>query len=86
MQSVNYKILTGQGPSAPGGASDYRVRDELIGGFALVAYPAQYGASGIMTFLVNHEGVVYQKDLGPNTTVTAQAMTQFNPDGTWQPL
>ena len=55
----------------------------MIGGFALVAFPAQYGASGVMTFLVNHDGVVYQKDLGPKTRALAQAMKKFNPDGTW---
>jgi hypothetical protein len=56
----------------------------MIGGFALVAYPAQYGSSGIMTFMVNHDGVVYEKDLGPNTTARAQSMTKFNPDKTWK--
>jgi hypothetical protein len=81
-----YKILTGQGPNAPGGAYDYMVRDQMIGGFAMVAYPAQYGASGIMTFIVNHDGVVYQKDLGPDTTAIAQSMMQFNPDETWEKL
>jgi hypothetical protein len=81
-----YKILTGQGPNAPGGAYDYMVRDQMIGGFAMVAYPAQYGASGIMTFIVNHDGVVYQKDFGSNTTAMAQAMTLFNPDETWEKL
>jgi hypothetical protein len=81
-----YKILTGQGPSAPDGAYDYMVRGKMIGGFALVAYPAQYGSSGIMTFIVNHDGVVYQQDLGPNTTAMAQSMTRFNPDDTWKKL
>jgi Protein of unknown function (DUF2950) len=81
-----YKMLTGQGPSAPGGAYDYVVRGQMIGGFAMVAYPAQYGSSGIMTFIVNHDGVVYQKDLGPNTTALAQSMTKFNPDETWKKL
>jgi len=81
-----YKILTGQGPKAPGGAYDYMVRGQMIGGFALVAYPAQYGSSGIMTFIVNHDGVVYQKDLGPNTPALAQSMTKFNPDETWKKL
>jgi hypothetical protein len=79
-----YKILTSQGPSAPGGAYDYVVRDQMIGGFALVAYPAQYGSSGIMTFIVNHDGTVYEKDLGPDTTARAQSMTRFNPDETWK--
>ena len=81
-----YKILTGQGPNAPGGAYDYMVRNQMIGGFAMVAYPAQYGASGIVTFIVNHDGVVYQKDLGPDTAAMAQAMMQFNPDETWEKL
>jgi hypothetical protein len=79
-----YKILTGQGPDAPDGAYDYVVRGQMIGGFALLAYPAQYGSSGIMTFMVNHDGVVYEKDLGPKTTSTAPAMTKFNPDKTWK--
>jgi hypothetical protein len=81
-----YTILTGQGPHAAGGAYDYRVRGQMIGGFALVAYPAQYGSSGIMTFIVNHDGVVYQKDLGPRTAALAQSMTRFNPDETWKQL
>jgi hypothetical protein len=81
-----YKILTGQGPHAPGGAYDYMVRGQMIGGFAMVAYPAQYGSSGIMTFIVNHDGVVYQKDLGPNTTALTQSMKRFNPDETWKKL
>jgi hypothetical protein len=81
-----YKMLTRQGPDAPGGAYDYVVRGKMIGGFALVAYPAQYGSSGIMTFIVNHDGVVYEKDLGPNTAATAQSMTKFNPDKTWKKL
>jgi hypothetical protein len=79
-----YRILKAQGPDAPGGAYEYVVRGKMIGGFGLVAYPAEYGASGIMTFIVNHEGVVYQNDLGENTEETAQAMTLFNPDGTWK--
>jgi len=81
-----YKMLTGQGSSAPGGAYDYGVRGQMMGGFALVAYPAQYGSSGIMTFIVNHDGVVYQKDFGTNTTALAQSMTKFNPDETWKKL
>jgi hypothetical protein len=81
-----YKMLTGQGPSAPGGAYDYVVRGQMIGGFAMVAYPAQYGSSGIMTFIVNHDGVVYQKDFGTNTTALAQSMTKFNPHETWKKL
>jgi len=79
-----YRILTAQGKSAPGGAFDYVVRGNMIGGFAFVAYPAQYGSSGIMTFIVNHDGVVYQKNLGRNTDKAAQAMKLFNPDSTWK--
>jgi hypothetical protein len=79
-----YRILLGQGTNAPGGAYDYVVRGHMIGGFALVAFPAEYGASGVMTFIVNHDGVVYQKDLGANTTRLAEAMKRFDPDGTWQ--
>ena len=62
------------------------VRGKTIGGFALVAYPAQYGTSGIMTFIVNHDGVVYEKDFGPKTAATAPSMTKFNPDKTWKQL
>jgi hypothetical protein len=56
----------------------------MIGGFALVAFPAEYGASGVTTFVVNHDGIVYQKDLGPNTAAIARAMAKFDPDGTWK--
>jgi hypothetical protein len=79
-----YRILTGQGKNAPGGAYDYVVKGNMIGGFALVAYPAQYGSSGVMTFIVNHDGVVYQKDLGKSTEKSAAAMKLFNPDQTWK--
>ncbi|OPY07070.1 MAG: hypothetical protein A4E66_02105 [Syntrophus sp. PtaB.Bin001] len=79
-----YRILKGQGKNARGGAYDYVVNGNMIGGFALVAYPAQYGNSGIMTFIVNQDGVVYQKNLGKNTANTAQAMKIFDPDKTWQ--
>jgi hypothetical protein len=79
-----YRILTGQGKNAPGGAYDYVVKGNMIGGFALVAYPAQYGSSGVMTFIVNHDGVVYQKDLGKSTEKSAVAMKLFNPDQTWK--
>ncbi len=79
-----YKILTRQGPTAPGGAIDYVVRGSMIGGFALVAYPAEYGNSGVMTFLVNHKGDVLEKDLGPGTAKIAAGMTSFNPDDTWK--
>ncbi|MEW6454812.1 MAG: DUF2950 domain-containing protein [Pseudomonadota bacterium] len=79
-----YKILTRQGPTAPGGAVNYVVGGNMVGGFALVAYPAEYGNSGVMTFVVNHNGNVFQKDLGPNTRQIAQRMTAFNPDHTWK--
>ncbi len=78
-----YKILTAQGASAPGGAYDYVVNGKMIGGFALVAYPAAYGSSGVNTFIANHEGVVYKKDLGRDTAKAAQAITSFDPDKTW---
>lgn len=79
-----YRILTAQGPDAPGGAYDYVVNGKMIGGFALVAYPAQFGVSGVMTFIVNHEGVVYQKDLGRDTETIARTMETYNPDHTWK--
>jgi len=79
-----YKILKGQGPDAPGGAYDYVVRGKMMGGFGMVAYPAQYGSSGVMTFIVNHDGVVYEKDLGSNTPQTAASMSKFNPDKSWK--
>jgi hypothetical protein len=79
-----YKILKAQGKNAPGGAYDYVVKGKMIGGFALVAYPAQFGASGVMTFIVNHDGVVYEKDLGKDTERIAKAMTKFDPDKTWK--
>jgi hypothetical protein len=78
-----FKILTRQGPSAEGGALDYVVQGKMIGGFALVAWPAEYRNSGVMTFLVNHRGNVFQKDLGPQTRKLAEQMSSFNPDATW---
>jgi Protein of unknown function (DUF2950) len=81
-----FRILTAQGPDAPGGTHAYVVKGEMIGGFALVAYPAKYGDSGIKTFIVNHRGVVYEKDLGAATATLAAQMTRFNPDKTWQPV
>jgi len=78
-----YRMLMKQGKSATGGAYDYIVKGSMVGGFAVVAYPAQYGNSGIMTFIVNHDGVVYQKDLGKNTEKTAKDMKTFDPDKTW---
>jgi len=79
-----FKILTKQGPEAPGGALDYIVKDKMIGGFALVAYPAEYRNSGVMTFIVSHDGKLYQKDLGKHTAGVAGRMTSFNPDRTWK--
>jgi hypothetical protein len=81
-----YKVLTRQGPNASGGALDYIVRGRMIGGFGLVAYPAEYRNSGVMTFVVNHQGNVFEKDLGPNTARIAAGMTAFNPDNTWRPV
>jgi hypothetical protein len=79
-----YRILKAQGKNAPDGAYDYVVSGKMIGGFALVAYPAEYGVSGVMTFIVNHDGVVYEKDLGKETGKIASAMTKYDPDKTWK--
>jgi len=79
-----YRILKAQGKNALGGSYDYVIKGKMIGGFALVAYPARYGSSGIMAFIVNHDGVVYQKDLGENSKKDALAMKLFNPDSTWE--
>jgi len=79
-----FRMLTAQGKDARGGAYSYLVKDKMVGGFALVAYPASYGASGVKTFIVNHEGVVYEKDLGSKTTERAKSMKAFNPDKTWE--
>jgi hypothetical protein len=79
-----YKILQAQGKNAPGGAYNYVIKENMIGGFAVVAYPAKYGNSGVMTFIVNHDGDVYQKDLGNNTAKIAKAVTKYDPDKTWE--
>jgi len=79
-----FRILQGQGLDAPGGAFNYVVKGKMIGGFALIAYPAEYGNSGVMTFLVNHAGTVYQKDLGNRTEAIARRVTRFDPDQTWK--
>jgi hypothetical protein len=79
-----FKVLKAQGPDAETGARSYIVQGHMIGGFALVAWPAEYGVSGIMTFIVNQNGVVYEKDLGPQTVAAVQAMKAFNPDKTWR--
>jgi hypothetical protein len=79
-----YRILKAQGAKAPGGAYNYVIHDHMVAGFALVAWPAEYGGSGIMTFVVNSNGIVYEKDLGPKTAKIAEAMTRYNPDETWK--
>ncbi len=79
-----YKILTKQGKDASGGSYDYFVNGKMIGGLAVIAYPARYGASGVMSFMVNHDGVVYEKNLGKNTAAIASKMTTFNPDASWK--
>jgi hypothetical protein len=79
-----YKILKGQGMSAPGGAYQYVINGHMVAGFALVAWPAEYDVSGVMTFIVNQNGTVYQKDLGLKTGELAKAMTLYNPDRTWK--
>jgi hypothetical protein len=78
-----FRPLKSQGPDAPGGAFDYVVSGKMIGGFALVAWPAEYGVSGVLTFIINHDGVVFEKDLGSATSAQARRMTRFNPDKTW---
>ncbi len=79
-----YRTLQSQGPDAAGGAYDYLVGERLIGGFALLAYPAERGSSGVVTFIVNHDGAVFSKDLGPDTAALAAQITSFNPDSTWK--
>ena len=79
-----YRLLTSQGPHAAGGAYDYMVRDKLLGGFALLAFPVEYGVSGVMTFMVSHDGVVFSKDLGRTTATGVQLIETFDPDPSWQ--
>jgi hypothetical protein len=79
-----YRVLTAQGAAAPGGAKSYIVDGKMTKGFAFVAYPAEYRNSGVMTFVVNLNGVIYEKDLGPKTDDLANAMTAINPDKTWR--
>jgi DUF2950 family protein len=78
-----FKILTAQGDAAPAGKYSYIINNHLIGGFAMIAWPADYGKTGVMTLLVNHYGDVYQKDLGPKTATLAAGMSEYNPDKTW---
>ncbi len=79
----HFRVLTAQGEHAAGGAYEYVVGDRMIGGFGLLAYPAERGSSGVMTFIVNHDGIVFSKDLGPDTLKLAAEMTTFDPDETW---
>jgi hypothetical protein len=81
-----FKVLKGQGPAAPLGEMDFVVKGVMIGGFALAAAPAQYGVTGVKTFIVSHDGVVYEKDFGPTTLDEFKKMERFNPDKTWQPV
>jgi hypothetical protein len=78
-----FKVLTGQGPAAPLGEMDFLVDGAMIGGFALVAAPAEYQVTGIKTFIVSHDGIIYEKDLGPDSVELFRAMTRYNPDSTW---
>ncbi|BDU16433.1 DUF2950 domain-containing protein [Lysobacter auxotrophicus] len=78
-----YRILTAQGPSAPGGAYDYKLGDAMSRGFALVAWPAKYGDTGVMSFMISHEGEVFEKDLGPQGEQVARSMKAFDPDSSW---
>jgi hypothetical protein len=79
-----FRILTAQGPHAPGGAYDYRSKGRMNAGFALIAWPARWGETGIMSFIVSHDGVLYEKNLGPNTTAVARGMQRFDPDDSWR--
>jgi len=81
-----FRILEGQGKSARGGAADYVVNGEMSGGFGLVAWPVHYDASGVMTFVVNQDGVAHEKDLGPKTATLATSITRYDPDPTWRPV
>lgn len=80
----HYRILTAQGPSAPGGAYSYVIGKDMSRGFALVAWPAKYGDSGVMSFMISHDGEVFEKDLGPNSEKLAKAMAKFDPDSSWK--
>jgi hypothetical protein len=81
-----FRVLKGQGSAAPLGELDYVVKGAMIGGFALIAFPAQYRVTGVQTFIVSNDGVVYQKDLGPKTLELAGAIDRFNPDKSWTPV
>ncbi len=81
-----FRILTAQGPAAAGGSANYVVNGKMMGGFALLAWPAEYGVTGVRSFLVNYDGVVYQKDLGMKTATVAAGLMEFHPDATWIPV
>jgi hypothetical protein len=81
-----FKVLKGQGPDSPHGEMDFVVKDVMIGGFALIAAPAEYGVTGVKTFIVSHDGVVYEKDFGPKTLDEFTKMERFNPDKSWTPV
>jgi hypothetical protein len=83
-QGYHYRILTAQGPSAPGGPYDYVVGGRMRNGFAAIAYPVRYGETGIMSFMISHDGIVFEKDLGKNGATVAQAMKTFDPDDSWK--
>jgi hypothetical protein len=81
-----FRMLQGQTSHARGGAKNYVVDGKIVGGFAFIAYPAEYGNSGVMSFIINQDGILFQKDLGPHTTETATSMTEFDPDSEWTPV
>jgi len=81
-----FKVLKGQGPSAPLGEMDYVVKNVMIGGFALAAAPAEYGVSGVKSFIVSNDGVVYEKDFGPKTLDEFKKLERFDPDESWNPV
>ena len=83
-QGYHFRILDGQGPSAPGGAYSYLIGDEMSRGFALIAWPAKYADTGVMSFMISHEGQVFEKDLGPGGDKLAQSMKRFDPDDSWK--
>jgi hypothetical protein len=82
----HFRILKGQGPSAPGGAYSYLIGNKMSRGFALIAWPAKYADTGVMSFMISHDGQVFEKDLGPNGNKLAQSMKRFDPDDSWQEI
>jgi hypothetical protein len=83
LRGYNFRILTRQGEGAPGGRYDYVINGNMIGGFGAIAWPSEYGATGIMTFIVNQQGKIYQKDLGEDTDLAAAALQSYELDDTW---